>query len=112
MAITKFDEFLIRCGENESDTVVLPRFCSELEKDLRRELFVQDISTLEQAYQLVQDLNRSQDFSFTKCSNYRDNLTRPPLSNLSLVSFSLSLVLNLVTLLRSRSMMIKGKDFQ
>ena len=32
--ITKFDEFLIRCGENESDTVVLSRFRSGLENIL------------------------------------------------------------------------------
>jgi len=30
-------------------------------------------STLEHAYQLVQDLDRSQDFSFTKCTDYKDN---------------------------------------
>jgi len=28
--ITKFDEFLVRCGENESDTAVLSRFRSGL----------------------------------------------------------------------------------
>jgi len=38
--ITKFDEFLVRCGENESDTVVLSRFRLRLREDLRRELFV------------------------------------------------------------------------
>ena len=64
--IIKFDEFLVSCGENEFDTVVLARFHSGLREDLRRELFVQDISTLEQAYQLVQDLDRSQGFPFTR----------------------------------------------
>jgi len=44
--ITKFDEFLVRCGKNESDIVVLPRFRLGLGKNLRRELFVRDISTL------------------------------------------------------------------
>ena len=38
--ITKFDEFLVRCGENESNTVVLSRFRSGLRKNFRRELFV------------------------------------------------------------------------
>jgi len=61
---TKFDKFLIRCGENESDTIVLSRFRSGLREDLRRELFVREISTLDQAYQLVQDLDHSQDFPF------------------------------------------------
>jgi len=65
--ITKFDEFLVRCDENESDIVVLSRFCAGRE-DLRCELFVQDISTLEQAY-LVQDLDRSNIF-FTRRTLY------------------------------------------
>ena len=74
--ITKFDEFLVRCGENESDAVVLSRFCSGLREDLRRELFVLDIFTLEQAYQLVQNLNRSQGFSFITCTDYGDNANK------------------------------------
>jgi len=45
--ITKFDEFLVRCGENESDVVVLSRFRSRLREDLKHVLFVRDISTLE-----------------------------------------------------------------
>ena len=32
--ITKFDEFLVRYGENKSDTVVLSIFCSELREAL------------------------------------------------------------------------------
>ena len=61
--IVKFDEFLLRYGENESDVVVLS---SGLREDLERELFVRDIFTLEQAYQLVKDLDRSEGFSFTR----------------------------------------------
>jgi len=57
---TKFDEFLVRCGKNEFDIVVLSRFRSGLREDLSHELFVRDISTLEQTYQLVQDLDHSQ----------------------------------------------------
>jgi len=57
--ITKVNEFLVRCGENESDTVVLSRFRLGLREDLKRELFVRDISTLEQVYQLGHDLDRS-----------------------------------------------------
>ena len=44
--ITKFDDFLVRRDENESDTVFLSRFRSELREDLRCELFMRDISTL------------------------------------------------------------------
>ena len=50
--ITKFDEFLVRYDENESDTVILSIFCSGLSEDLRREFFVRDISTLEQFFSL------------------------------------------------------------
>jgi len=64
--ITKFDEFLVRCDENESDIVALFRFRSRLKENLRSELFVRDISTLEQTYQLVQDLDHSHSFSFTR----------------------------------------------
>jgi len=45
--IKKFDQFLVRCGEDESDDIVLSRFRSGLKDELRRELIVRDISTLE-----------------------------------------------------------------
>ena len=108
--IIKFNEFLLRCGENESDVVLLSRFPSGLREDLRREIIVRDISTLEQAYQLVQDLNRFHDFSFTRSTYYRNiTPTRTLLSSPSLISPSLSPVLDLVTPLRN--MMIKAKEF-
>ena len=69
-SFTKFDEFLVMFGENESDTVVLSRFRSGLKEDFRRELFVRGISTLEVAYQLVHNLDRSQSFPFTRRTNY------------------------------------------
>jgi len=71
-----FDELLVRCSENESDTVVLCTFRSGLREDLRRKLFVRDISTPEQAYQLVQDLGRSQSFSFTRRTDYTNNTNK------------------------------------
>jgi len=61
-----------------SDTVVLSRFRSGLREDLRREFFVRDISTLEHAYQLVQDLDHSQGFSFTRQTI--GMTPRPPMS--------------------------------
>jgi len=51
--IKKFDQFLMRCGEDESDTIVLSRFRLGLEDELRRELIIRDISTQEQAIQIV-----------------------------------------------------------
>ena len=44
--ITKFNEFLVRYGENEFDVVMLSRFRLGLRKDVRCEPFVRDISTL------------------------------------------------------------------
>ena len=52
------------------------RFRSGLEDELRRELNVRDISTLEQAIQVVQELDQFQTFSFSKRTNYRDNHNR------------------------------------
>jgi len=95
--ITKFDEFLVRCGENESDTVALSRFRSGLKEDLRCELFVRYIFTLEQAYQLVQDLNRSQGFSFTRPTNYSDNTNMATIVKSQPSHPSFSSVLDLVT---------------
>ena len=51
--ITRFNEFLVKCGENESGTIVLSIFHSGLKEDLRRELFKRYISTLEHVYHLV-----------------------------------------------------------
>ena len=53
--IKKFDQFLVKCSENEFDIVVLSRFRSGLKEDLRRELSVRDVSILEKVIQLVQD---------------------------------------------------------
>jgi len=56
----------VSCGEDESYTIVLSRFRSGLKDELRRELIVKDVSTLEQAIQIVQDLDQSQASSFPK----------------------------------------------
>ena len=72
----KFDEFLVRCGEDESDAIVLSRFRSGLKSELRRELIVRDISTLEQAIQVVQELDQFHASSFPRRTDYRDNPNR------------------------------------
>jgi len=82
----------MRCGKDESDAIVLSRFHSGLKDELRRELIVRDISTLEQAIQVVQELDQFQAYSFPRRTNYRDNLHRntvkyqPTPPNLNLVS--------------------------
>jgi len=74
--IKKFDQFLVRYSENEYDAVVISRFHSGLKEDLRRELLVRDVSTLEQVIQLVQDLDQLQFSSFPRRTSYRDNANK------------------------------------
>jgi len=74
--IKKFDHFLVRCGENEYDTIVLSRFRSGLKDELRHELIARNISTLEQAIQVAQELDQLQASSFPRCTDYRDNPNR------------------------------------
>ena len=100
--ITKFNEFLVRCDENESDAIVT-RFHSGLREDLRRELFLRDIFTLEHAYQFVKDLDRSQSFHFTKHTEYMDNANK--------ITIAKSQPSHSQSYFRSRNMIIKTKEF-
>ena len=54
-----FDQFLVRCNEDEFDVIILYIFHSGLKDELSRELIVRDVSTLEKAIQIVQDLDQS-----------------------------------------------------
>jgi len=45
--IKKFIQFLVKCDENEAYAIVLSRFRSRLKDELKREVIVRDISTLE-----------------------------------------------------------------
>jgi len=57
--IKMFDQFLVRCNEDEFDVIVLSIFHSGLKDELSHELIVRDVSTLEKAIQIVQDLDQS-----------------------------------------------------
>ena len=74
--IKKFDQFLVRCGDGESDAIVLSRFRSRLKDELRRELIVTDISTIKQAIQVVHELDQFQASSFPRRPDYRNNPNR------------------------------------
>jgi len=74
--IKKFDQFLMRCCEDESDAKVLSRFRSGLKDELRRELIVRNISTLKQTIQVVQELDQFQVSFFLSRTDYRDNPNR------------------------------------
>jgi len=68
--ISKFDEYLNRCGviEFESPAQILSRFRSGLKDDYRRKLIVRGITTLKPAYQLVTDLESQEDPTFIELS--------------------------------------------
>ena len=72
--IAKFDEYLNLCGaiELESPEQTLSRFRSGLKDDYRRELIARGITTLEQAYQLVIDLDEFRG-SYIHQTDFRDN---------------------------------------
>ena len=72
--IAKFDEYLNRYGaiELESPEQTPSRFRSGLRDDYRQELIAWGITTLEQAYQLVTDLDESKGSYFNQ-TNFRDN---------------------------------------
>ena len=72
--IAKFDEYLNQRGaiELESPEQTLSRFRSGLRDDYRCELIARGITTLEQAYQLVTDLDESRGSYFNR-SNFKDN---------------------------------------
>jgi len=53
--ITQFNDYMIRCAIRENEAMTLRRFCKGLNDDLRKEVVFQGVSTLNQAYTLVQD---------------------------------------------------------
>ena len=107
--IKKFDQFLVRCDENKSDTIVLSRFRSGLKDELRCDLIVRDISTLEQAIQVVQELDQLQASSFSRRTDFRDN-PAGTLLNINLIHPNLNLILDLATPILSAK--TKAKESQ
>ena len=57
--VEKFDEFLIRCNalNTEGQAQIMSRFRAGLREELRTELLAREITKLEKAYALVQDLD-------------------------------------------------------
>ena len=53
--ITQFNDYMIRCAIRENEVMTLHRFCKGLNDDLRKEVEFQGVSTLNQAYTLVQE---------------------------------------------------------
>ncbi len=55
--IAQFEEFHMRCGVIEEETVTLSRFRAGLREEIQKELILREITTLGQAYQLAQDVD-------------------------------------------------------
>ena len=56
--ISKFDEFLSRCDLQENEHVILSRFGDGLKEDLQPKLLLREVSTLQHAYHMVQEIDR------------------------------------------------------
>ena len=56
--IAKFDEYVMRCDVEESESVTLSRFRAGLREELQKELFMREVFDLEQAYQVARDVER------------------------------------------------------
>lgn len=55
---TKFDEYHMRCGVTEDKLVALTRFKMGLRLEIQKELIPHQVTSLDHAYQLVQELER------------------------------------------------------
>jgi len=73
--VEKFDEFLIRCNalSTEEQSQILSRLRAGLREDLWTELLAREITELEEAYSLVQDLDAAKS-SFVSKTQTRLNL--------------------------------------
>ena len=56
--IAIFDEYVMRCGVSESESVTLSRFRAGLNEDIKRELILKEVNDLEHAYQVARDAER------------------------------------------------------
>ena len=67
--ITKFDEYFLKCGVIKDTSITLSQFRVGLHDSIQRELYLQDVTTLEHASQVARDVERFQ----------RSTQPRPPL---------------------------------
>ncbi|MQM18456.1 hypothetical protein Taro_051448 [Colocasia esculenta] len=54
--IAEFDEYLLRCGVHEESAMTLSRFRKGLRQTYQHELFKRNVTTLEYAYQVAQEV--------------------------------------------------------
>lgn len=67
--VTKFDEFRMRCHIVEDEAMTLSRFGQGLKDDLRCELVLRGVTTLDYAYSLVQDYESITTTPYDRCGD-------------------------------------------
>ncbi|GFY95394.1 hypothetical protein Acr_10g0007790 [Actinidia rufa] len=72
-----FEEYLMRCDIREDERMTLSRFRQGLNDDLRKELVLREVDTLDQAYTFVQNYEMVSKPSFGRRFESRNTL-RPP----------------------------------
>ena len=75
--VAQFEEYLMRCNIREDERMTLSRFRHGLNDDLRKELVLREVGTLDQAYTFVQNYEMVSKPSFGRRFESR-NTPRPP----------------------------------
>ncbi|GFY91141.1 cyclic nucleotide-gated channel 17 [Actinidia rufa] len=75
--VAQFEEYLMRCDIREDERMTLSRFRQGLNDDLRKELVLREVDTLDQAYTFVQNYEMVSKPSFGRRFESR-NTPRPP----------------------------------
>ncbi|XP_035540116.1 uncharacterized protein LOC108983558 [Juglans regia] len=84
--VTQFDELRMRCHVVEDEAMTLSRFRQGLKDDLRRELVLRGVTTLDHAYSLVRDYESVMRTPYVRRGDNRPSITpAPTLSSKSLL---------------------------
>ena len=75
--VALFDEYKMRCAAREDEVMTLSRFRKDLNDDLRREIVLRGVSTLDEAYTLVQNYDLVTKSQWTKCQDTRSTPFSP-----------------------------------
>ncbi|GFS32007.1 hypothetical protein Acr_00g0020350 [Actinidia rufa] len=75
--VAQFEEYLLYCNIREDERMTLSRFRHGLNDDLRKELVLREVGTLDQAYTFVQNYEMVSKPSFRRRFESRNTL-RPP----------------------------------
>ncbi|GFZ15774.1 P-loop containing nucleoside triphosphate hydrolases superfamily protein [Actinidia rufa] len=77
--VAQFEEYLMRCNIREDERMTLSRFRHGLSDDLRKELVLREVATLDQAYAFVQNYEMVSKPSFGRRFE-NQNTPRPPVT--------------------------------